>query len=154
MTRIPYKLQLKQLDRKLRSFREMPVESKSPPRKGWISAIRRALGMSGTILAARMQVSQSAETQFEKGEQDKSISLATLQKIAEALDAELVYAIVPRKPIEEILKERAVETAWQRIQPLAHSMNLENQGTSDERLKHEVEELAQELMKRPKELWR
>jgi len=154
MSKQTHMLQVAQLDRKLSFFQDLPVSQKTPPGSGWIGAIRKALGMSGEVLAARMGVSQPAEAQFEKGERDKSISLQTLQKVADALDADLVYAIVPRRPIKRILEERAMEKARERVLPLAHSMNLESQGTSDSRLEEEVKELAQQLVNRPRELWR
>jgi predicted DNA-binding mobile mystery protein A len=147
-------LQVEQVDRKLNFFRKLPDEQKAPPRVGWIRTIRKAMGMSGEVLAARLGVSQSAEVQFEKGERDQSISLQTLKKIANALEADFVYAIVPRRPIRKILEERAMEKAQERIRPLVHSMHLESQGTNSTSVEIEVKELARQLLERPKELWR
>lgn len=149
-----HSLGVSQLDRKLQRLRDLPIESKTPPRAGWIRAIRNALGMSGGYLARRMNISQPGQSKYEKRERDKSITLQTLQKVADALDAEFIYAIVPRKPIRQTLQEKATEKARERIRPLAHSMNLEDQGTSDEILNSEIEELAKALMETPKKLWR
>ena len=154
MSRQTQLLLIDQIDRKLKFFRELPLEHRAPPRAGWIRTIRKALGMSGEVLAARLGVSQSAEVQFEKGERDKSISLQTLKKIANAFDADLVYAIVPRQPIRQILEEKAMEMANERVHPLAHSMNLESQGTDTARIESEAKELARKLIERPKDLWR
>lgn len=147
-------LAVDQLDRKLQGLRELSPDQKQPPRNGWIASIRKALGMSGGYLADRIGVTQSAEAQFEKGERDKTISLETLRKVAEALDAELVYAIVPRQPIRETLEKRANEVARERILPIAHSMGLESQETSASRLDSEVNELARQLVNEPRKLWR
>ena len=154
MTKSTDNLRVSQLDRKLQHLRDLPIESRTPPRAGWIRAVRSALGMSGAYLARQMNISQPAQAKYEKRERDKSITLQTMQKVADALDAEFVYAIVPRKPIGEMLRDKAIDKARERIQPLAHSMELENQGTSDERLKNEVEELAKTLTETPKKLWR
>jgi predicted DNA-binding mobile mystery protein A len=154
MSKSTHNLRVSQLDRKLKRIRDLPIESKTPPRAGWIRAIRNALGMSGECLARRMNISQPAQTKYEKRERDKSITLLTLQKVADALDAEFVYAIVPRKPIREMLQDKATEKARERIRPLAHSMNLEDQGTADDVLESEVAELAKALMETPKKLWR
>ena len=154
MPRQTHMLQVEQVDRKLNFFRKLPDEQKAPPRVGWIRTIRKALGMSGEVLAARLGVSQSAEVQFEKGERDQSISLHTLKKVANALDADFVYAIVPRRPIRQILEEKAMEKAQERIHPLVQSMHLENQGTDSTSIEIELKALARRLLERPRELWR
>jgi DNA-binding transcriptional regulator YiaG len=46
----------RQLDTTLAKFSEM--KRMQPPAKGWIRAVREALGMSGKQLAGRLQVSQ------------------------------------------------------------------------------------------------
>ena len=148
------KLQLVQLDKRLQVFRDLPNEKRSPPRGGWISAIRRSLGISGRVLAQRMEVSQSAEAQFEKSEKEQSITLQTLEKVANALNADLVYAIVPRKSLQETLEDRAFVKAKERILPLINSMRLESQATSKEHIAREVTDLQKQLLENPKELWR
>lgn len=148
------KLQLVQLDKRLQFFRDLPREKRSPPRDGWISAIRKSLGISGSVLAHRMGISQSAEAQFEKSEKESSITLQTLEKVAAALNADLVYAIVPRKSLQKTLEDRALVKARERVLPLTTSMQLESQATSDEYLTREVNDLQKQLLENPKELWR
>jgi len=148
------KLQLIQLDKRLQPFRDLPAAKKTSPRDGWISAIRKSLGISGSVLARRMGVSQSAEAQYEKSEKERSISLQTLEKVAAALNADLVYAIVPRKSLQATLADRAYKKASERVLPLANSMQLESQATSSEHLAREIEELQKQLLDNPKELWR
>ena len=147
-------LQLTQLDKRLDIHRLLPREKALPPREGWIAAIRKALGMSGSVLAQRMGISQSAQAQYEKSERERSISLQTLEKVAHALDAELVYAIVPRLTLRATLEEKALEQAKERVLPLAHSMGLESQATSSESLQSEVEQIQKQLLENPKQLWR
>ena len=148
------KLQLVQLDKRLQLFRDLPSEKVLPPRGGWISAIRKSLGISGSVLAQRMGISQSAEAQFEKSEKERNITLQTLEKVAAALNADLVYAIVPKKSLQETLEDRAFVKAKERVLPLTNSMRLENQATSNEYLEHEVKELQKQLLENPRELWR
>jgi predicted DNA-binding mobile mystery protein A len=148
------KLLTTQLDDRLQVIRQIPKENLQVPRGGWIAAIRKALGMSGKFLAMRMGVSQSAQAQYEKSEKERSISLQTLAKIADALDADLVYVIVPRKPLWDILEERALEMAKERVLPLAHSMGLESQATSLDHLESDVKEIKNRLLEHPRELWR
>jgi predicted DNA-binding mobile mystery protein A len=151
MSRSSHMLQVRQLDQSLELLRQLVYAKRAAPKSGWIAAIRKSLGMSGSTLAKRIGVSQSALAQYEKSEKDGNITLQTLEKVANALDADLVYAIVPRKPIKKTLEERAAEVARKRILPLAHSMSLEDQSAS---IEEEIEDLKRELLERPRELWR
>jgi hypothetical protein len=46
-----------------------------------------------------MRLAQQSVNQLEKNERAGVITLASLRRAAEALDAELFYAIIPRKPL-------------------------------------------------------
>ena len=95
--------------------------------------MREALGMSSPQLAKRLGIkaAQSVED-MQKDEASGTIKLQTLKRLAEALNCELVYAFVPRKPLQEILRDRATEVARRQIAPVSHSMKLEDQGVSSE----------------------
>ena len=67
------------------------------------------------------------------------------------MDADFVYAIVPRQPLRTTLGVRAREIAKGRLEPIAKSMALEEQGFTKDQLKRQIDELAQELEKKPKE---
>lgn len=51
--------------------------------------------------------------------------------MADALDCELVYALVPRRPLAEAVDRRATELARRAVLGVAHSMALEQQATSE-----------------------
>ena len=138
------KLRLRQLDRKLEKARSL--KSLQTPAKGWISEIRRALGMSGVQLAARLGVSKSAVGQYDKGEVDGTLTLGTLGKAADALECDLLYALIPRTNLEEQRERQAGLVAQQMVATVAHSMRLEEQGVSDEEHKRQVEDLARQLL--------
>ncbi len=145
-------LRVRQLSAKLKPFADL--KGVQPPRKGWIRTIRSVLGMSGSQLARRLAVSQPAVSQFEKAESDGSISLDTLHKVAAALECELVYALVPRAPLEEILETRAREVAARIVSRVSHSMRLERQEVSSEEEHKQIEELAgQLLVEQSRSLW-
>jgi predicted DNA-binding mobile mystery protein A len=145
----------KQLDRKLPALRESATRLQSArPVGGWIRAIRRALGMSTRALGCRLELAQQSVVQLEENEKTETITLASLRRVAAALDAELVYAIVPRKNLRDSITARAREVAAKRVAPIAQSMKLESQGLADDELQGRIEELARELEKRPRELWR
>jgi predicted DNA-binding mobile mystery protein A len=89
-------------------FKEMvPVTRFVPPVRGWIKAIREGLGMSSAQLAKRLLVRQPSVANMEQSEAKGTIELATLRRVAEALDCTLIYALVPNKPLEVMVQERA-----------------------------------------------
>jgi len=144
-----------QLDRKLPGLREAAADIRNAkPAGGWIRAVRRALGMSTGALGRRLELAQQSIVQLEENEKNESITLASLRRVAAALDAELVYAIVPRKNLRDSIAARAREVAAERVAPVAHSMKLESQGLSDKELRERIEELAREIERRPRDLWR
>ena len=71
-----------------------------PPR-GWVRAIRDALGMTARQLAARMGKSHSTLLALEKGEVAGTVTIAGLRRAAEALDCTLHYVLVPKRPLAE-----------------------------------------------------
>jgi len=130
------------LDRRLAALRE--VETPTPPR-GWIRALRDALGMSAADLGRRMGMTRQAISQLERSEAEESIRLDTLRRAAEALDSELVYALVPKDSLEDIVKARARAVAERTVEGVEHTMALEAQTGGVEDRERLVEELAERL---------
>jgi predicted DNA-binding mobile mystery protein A len=64
---------------------------------------------------------------LEQSEAKGTIELATLRRVASALDCTLVYALVPNKPLEAMVRDRARAFARRRLEPVEHSMLLEDQ---------------------------
>jgi len=50
-------------------------------------------------------------TKRERTGADEKITLASLRKLASALDCKLQYTLVPRKSLAEILEDRAITVA-------------------------------------------
>jgi predicted DNA-binding mobile mystery protein A len=106
--------------------------------RGWAKAVREALGMTTAQLAKRLGVKQPSVVAIEQSEAKGTVELATLRRVAEALDCTLVYAFVPNKPLEAMVRDRArLFSRWRRG-PVEHSMLLEGQAVkgkdSDKRL--------------------
>jgi len=118
---------------------EMKTASASlaTPMGGWIFTIRSALGMSIGDLATRLAVLPSTVKRLEQSEQSGTINFESLQKAAEALDCELVYALVPKTSIERQRLERARKIAIENLDRVQETMGLENQSLS----KSEMEQL-------------
>jgi predicted DNA-binding mobile mystery protein A len=145
-------LHLRQVDQSLRTWRE--AELSRPPKGGWVRTIRGALGMSTAALARRLGVKPPTVRKFEQAEADGAITLKSLQKLAEALNCEVRYALVPRKPLSEVIHDRAREVAKSNVDPVAHTMALEAQGVSEEHRRQEIEAWARLLLSGPRrDLW-
>ncbi len=136
-------LRLKQLGRSLEPYR---AAQKVPrPSKGWIHAIRQALGVSSGELARRLGTSRQLPLQLEKSEAEDRITLKSLRAVADALKCDLVYALVPRAAsMEELIDRRVRAEARQRVLGVEHSMALEDQaaGNLDEAVEAEVRRVA------------
>src|SRR5437868_10148392 len=102
-------------------FKEMPSSLRQPqPGRGWIKAIREALGMTAEQLGKRLGVKQPSVVAMEQSEAKGSIELATLRRVAEALDCTFVYAFVPNKPLEATVRDRARAFMRKRRGPVEH----------------------------------
>jgi predicted DNA-binding mobile mystery protein A len=135
-------LRSKQLDRALAPLRSAKV---ARPPKGWIRAIREALGLSSAELAERMKANRSLIVQQEKAEADDRITLKSLRAFANALDCDLVYAFVPRAgDLEQLVAARLRAAARTNVLGVEHSMALENQasGNLEQAIEAETERLT------------
>src|ERR1700737_133371 len=96
---------IRHLDKRFAALRPL-VKSQRPP-KGWLRAIRDALGMTTAQFARRLGVSQPRIVELEQSEASGSVTLNTLRRAAEALGCRLVYVLVPEQPLAETVRERA-----------------------------------------------
>lgn len=133
-----------------------------PPPNGWIAAIREALDMTVRQFAARLGVASSNAIRLEQRERDDTISLGALRRAADALDCDLVYAIVPRHPtvaapgnnlLNAVIETRAREVATAEIRRVAHTMALEDQAVRTVDLEAQIAERAAALAETPRHLW-
>ena len=97
-----------------------------PPR-GWIRAIREALGMTTAELGQRMGLTQSRVSQIERSEELGSIRLDTLERAAQALNCQVRYVFVPNEPLEEMVQRQARLRAQAEVDAVTHTMALEDQ---------------------------
>ena len=134
-----------QLDSQLSPLRQIqPVR----PRRGWVRAVREALGMNGRQLAERMGIARSHLSQIETAEARDSVSLRTLRRAADALDCDLVYAFVPRdgRTLDEMVGERARAVADRIVEDVSTTMALEAQSVASDFQRREVDRVASELI--------
>jgi len=140
----------KHLDRRLEQIR--PLADHPRPHRGWIRAIRDALGMSSADLAKRMGVAQQTVADLERSEMQDSIKLETLRRAADALDCDVAYSFVPRTSLDEAVRRQAHLKAARILTDVAHHSHLEDQSVSDEDAAAQMEDLAGSLVDR-RGLW-
>jgi predicted DNA-binding mobile mystery protein A len=129
-----------------------PEDRFDPPAKGWLRAIREALGMTGVQFARRLRISPQSAEALEKSEASGTVQLKTLRRAAEALDCRLVYALVPKTSLEGAVNERARRIALRDLGRVAHTMALEAQGTGDADLETRIQEYVRDTLNE-RDLW-
>ena len=128
-------------------------EALRPP-KGWVRAIRDALGMTTAQLGRRLGVSQPRVVEIEQAEITGSITLHTLQRAAEALGCHFVYALIPDKPLEETVRQRAEQLAQEKLTAVEQTMRLEDQSVKSKTARDELlQQFVDVLLKHPARLW-
>jgi predicted DNA-binding mobile mystery protein A len=148
---IDRKLARRRLDERFAQLRALAGAPR--PHRGWIRAIRDALGMSTGEMAQRMGVIQQNVVQLERSEANDRIQLRTLRQAANALGCDLVYVLLPRTPLEEAVKAQARRRAREILDPVAHHSRLEDQSLSPDEMQVELDELADTFIDR-RGLWR
>jgi predicted DNA-binding mobile mystery protein A len=147
------KLQLEQLDRKLKGFHT--ASKVTPPPTGWLKAIRVSLGMSLQQLADKLSITKQSVQEIETREKEGSITLKSLKEAANAMDMQLVYALVPKDgTLDNLIDRKATELAIRIVSRTSNNMKLEDQENSKERLKKAIEERTAIIKNEmPKTLW-
>ena len=146
-------LRLEQVQASVAAYSDLT--NRRPPPRGWLKAIRESLGLTERQQADRLGIAGSTLHKSESAEAEERITLGQLRKLADGLDCELVYALVPRKPLTQVVEDRARSIALQEVSGVAHTMSLEDQRPATERLRKQVEQRTAELLRgRWSDLWR
>jgi predicted DNA-binding mobile mystery protein A len=99
-----------------------------------------------------MGVSQPTVADLEASEMHGTIKLDTLRRAAEALDSEVVYFLVPRRTLSQIVDGQARRKASATITRVAHHGRLEDQELGTIASNDELEAFASGLIDR-RGLW-
>ncbi len=146
------KLAREQLDATLGHFE--PLKTLVPPAKGWIRAIRDAIGMTGSQLANRLNVNKQRVSRIEHDEKLGKVKIKTLRNVAEAMDCVFVYAFVPRGSLDQAVKRQAEKIAKKRMARSNQMMRLEKQELSDSEKARAMQTIIDEIVETmPKSLW-
>ena len=107
--------------------------------------------MSLGQLSARLGVAPSTASELEKREEKGNITLKKLRDLADALECDVQYTFVPRKPIQEIVEDQAKKKSIESIGMSDIHMSLEDQQVTTD-LKLRLEDLVDDY-KYSKYLW-
>lgn len=142
-----------QLDRRFDNLRPLLARAERPA-QGWLKAIREALGMTTRQMARRMQFTQSRVSKMERAETHGQITLHSLQRAAEALGCEVVYVVIPKRPLTETLEHQARLVAEKQIQTVEQTMRLEAQEVRNPKQRPALlQQATNRLLRRPARLW-
>ncbi len=142
----------KNLDKRLNTLSHSDAFTRPP--RGWIKAIREALGMTTAQLGLRIGVSQPRALQIEHAELRGTLTLDSLERAAQALNCRLVYALVPIAPLNSMVEQQANALAAKRLEHTTHSMSLEDQALNSDDANEQLHDLAKRLAEKSgSELW-
>jgi predicted DNA-binding mobile mystery protein A len=153
MEKLNRKLMIEQLDRKLAKLHVL--KEVEVPSKGWINAVRTTLNMSLVQLAKRLNKSSVSVKEIEEREQNRTITLKKLIEVGNVLDLQFVYGFLPKESsIEKMIEKRAMQVAREVVMRTSHTMKLEEQENTEERLQQAIKDRA-EMLKQgvSKHLW-
>ena len=115
------------------------------PKDGWIRAIRSSLSMPMNYLAQKLNISPQGVAKLEKNEVLENITLKSLRSLANAMDCELHYSVIPKnKTLKSIIETQAKLKAKEMVDNVCDSMTLENQALENNQ--QSIELLKQELI--------
>ena len=147
------KLLLEQTDKKLKNYSSL--SNLSVPDMGWLRLIRKSLNVSLTQLASKLNISPQSVRAIEERERAGSLTIKSLRSAAEALNLKFIYVLLPKeKSLQAMINKRALELAREIVLRTSHTMKLEDQGVSKERIEKAIMAKAEELKNEmPKLLW-
>ena len=118
-------LQRRQLDAQLGV--DARLRETEQPERGWLFAIRKSLGMQTRQFARLLRITPQAASAIERSEREGTITLASLRKAADALNCDVVLALVPRESLTRAYSRQVVSKASTIAESVSATMALEAQ---------------------------
>jgi predicted DNA-binding mobile mystery protein A len=154
-TNIPPKGAGRKRDALATTTRAFPrVKPEAAPRAGWVRAIREALGISQSQIAARAGVSRATVQQWERAEARRRITLHSLDRVAHAMGCQVALALVPKGgSLDDVRRRQALARAEQIIKEKREFQSKDELPPRE--LARRRERLAAKLLRgSPRKLWR
>ena len=147
------KLLIEQLDQKLAHFKDAGMVL--VPQKGWVNTIRTTLNMTRDQLGNKLDLTQGAIQKIEEREATGQITINKLKDVGNALNMKFIYGFIPKDgTIESLINLKAEKLARKIVLRTNQNMKLEDQGISEDKIEHSINDLANEIKREMrKSLW-
>ena len=147
------KLLIEQLDQKLANFKDAGMVL--VPQKGWVNTIRTTLNMTRDQLGAKLDLTKGAIQKIEEREATGQITINKLKDVGNALNMKFIYGFIPKDgTIESLINLKAEKLARKIVLRTNQNMKLEDQGISEDKIDHSINDLANEIKREMrKSLW-
>jgi predicted DNA-binding mobile mystery protein A len=147
------KLLIEQLDQKLAHFKDAGMVL--VPQKGWVNTIRTTLNMTREQLGNKLEVTKGAIQKIEEREATGQITINKLKDVGNALNMKFIYGFIPKDgTIENLINLKAEKLARKIVLRTNQHMKLEDQGISEDKIEHSINDLANEIKREMrKSLW-
>ena len=149
MTSIQRAMARRRLDQRLAAIGAV---DHAAPRHGWIRAIRDALGMPARVMADRLNVTEGAVFAMERSEAAGTVQLDTLRRAAEALDCELLYALVPRSSLDSTVRIAGLKALSLHDNLVGRTMLLEDQAVDPDEHRAQINAMVDQIVD-TRDLW-
>jgi transcriptional regulator with XRE-family HTH domain len=102
-----------ELERQIRPYRRARHNARPP--EGWLRAMRLATGIPVEQIARSMALSRRMVFQIERSEQKRDIRLKELERMARAIECDVVYGLVPwQRSLEDRAMELVERELWRK----------------------------------------
>ena len=147
------KLLIEQLDQKLDHFKDAGMVL--VPQKGWVNTIRTTLNMTRDQLGTKLDLTKGAIQKIEEREATGQITINKLKDVGNALNMKFIYGFIPKDGnIESLINLKAEKLARKIVLRTNQNMKLEDQGISENKIEHSINDLANEIKREMrKSLW-
>ena len=106
------------------------------PEEGWIQRTRKILGIKARQIGKKIGCNTALISSFEKRELEKTITIKNLERIANAMDCDFVYAFVPKKKsYEDTFREQCKKASDYYHKQSNLQMALEDQAVENKKMK-------------------
>ncbi|MFN0728821.1 mobile mystery protein A [Polaribacter gochangensis] len=147
------KLLIEQLDQKLANFKDAGMVL--VPQKGWVNTIRTTLNMTRDQLGTKLNLTKGAIQKMEEREATGQITINKLKDVGNALNMKFIYGFIPKDgTIESLINLKAEKLARKIVLRTNQNMKLEDQGISEDKIEHSINDLTNEIKREMKKsLW-
>jgi predicted DNA-binding mobile mystery protein A len=146
-------LVLKQYREIIAAATQQIVKLKVPP-EGWLRTNRKALQMPAKIIMQKAGIKKSELYRLEKAEVEGTLTLNKLKIMANAMDCDFHYTVIPRDEIKTLIKHKARLHAIKLVNNANIHMQLEAQNTSIAQVELQIDQVTQQLIQEmPEWFW-